>query len=423
MSPLPQSPGRFRPLHPWAALSSGAVAICMLLVLPAAAGPGSGLGPVPALGDAAWWTVAVVLLAQAAAVTWTGRAPEVVVPGVAGMALVLVPMSPGPAFTLTAVAVMVAVFLAVAARAVRPLRGPLLVAGVLLATGQFVTAGARGATGTVAALIGAVPQALLVIGLPLLAGSVVSARRDAHEARRLELEALRREQEALLQATISRQRTAMSRELHDIAAHHLSGIAMMAAAVARQIDTDPATAKHSVGQIRQQSRAVLTDLRRLVGLLREDTDADRPVETLDAVSALVRARRAAGAEISLVLPAHQVEAGPLTQLVAYRMVQESLANAAVHAPGAPCAVEVGEPGGGWLAISVRNGVPRGPDPGPGSGFGLVGMAERAQLVGAELDYGPTSEGGWEVRLRLPLGETVGAVDGPAKPRDAGARRA
>ncbi|HEX7306202.1 sensor histidine kinase [Lentzea sp.] len=398
-----------RPPHPWAALGDAVASIGMLLLLPSAAAPGSGLGPVPDTGNAEWWAVAVVLLLQAVAVAWTARAPGVVVPGVAGMALVLVPVSPGPAFTLTAVAVMVAVFLAVGARGVRPLRVPLLAAGVLLAAGQFVTAGARGASGTGAALVGAVPQTVLVIGLPLLAGSVIAARRNAHEARRLELEALRREQEALLAATISQQRTAMSRELHDIAAHHLSGIAMMAAAVARQIDTDPAAAKQSVGQIREQSRAVLTDLRRLVGLLREDADAARPVETLDAVAALVRARRAAGAEISLVLPAHEVAVGPLGQLVAYRMVQESLANAVVHAPGAPCAVEIGEAEGEWLAITVRNGVPRGPDEGPGSGFGLVGMAERAKLVGAALDHGPTPEGGWEVRLRLPLGETAGAA--------------
>jgi signal transduction histidine kinase len=94
-------------------------------------------------------------------------------------------------------------------------------------------------------------------------------------------------------------------------------------------------------------------------------------------------------------------------------VQESLANAAVHAPGASCTVEIDEPREGWLTISVRNGVPTSPDPVPGSGFGLVGMAERAQLVGADLDHGPTLDGGWEVRLRLPLGETVSTMCAPA----------
>ncbi|SMD27052.1 sensor histidine kinase [Kibdelosporangium aridum] len=402
-----------RPLHPGAALGSGVAAIGMLLFLPSAAEANPDLGLVPGLGGAAWWMVAVVLLVQAVAVAWTGRAPEVVVPGLAAVALVLIPVEPGPAFTFTAVAVLVSVFLAVVARPARRLWGPLLAAGVLLATGQFLTADPRGVSGVGAAGTGAALQALLVIGLPLLFGSVTAARRDAHEARRLELAALRREQDALLQAAISRQRTALSRELHDIAAHHLSGIAMLAGAVARQIDTNPATAKHSVAQIREQSRAVLADLRRLVGLLREETDAARPVETLDAVAGLVEARRAAGAEIELRMPLRGEAPGPLAQLVAYRMVQESLANAAVHAPGAPCTVEIGEPREGWLTISVRNGVPTSPDPGPGSGFGLVGMAERAQLVGADLDHGPTLDGGWEVRLRLPLGETVSTMCAPA----------
>jgi signal transduction histidine kinase len=413
MSP-PVQAHRSRPLHPGAALGSGVAAIGLLLFLASAAAADPDLGPVPGPGEAVWWVVAAVLLAQAVAVAWTGRAPAVVLPGLAAVALVLVPVAPGPAFTITAVAMLVAVFLAVVAHPLRRLWVPLAAAGVLLAAGQFLTVGARsapeaaGAAGTGAAL-----QALVVIGLPLLFGSVVAARRDAHEAHRLELVALRREQDALLQAAVSRQRTALSRELHDIAAHHMSGIAVLAGALDRQIETDPSTARQSARQIREQSRAVLTDLRRLVGLLREEADAARPPETLDAVSALVEARRAAGAEITLVLPTEHVEPGPLAQLVAYRMVQESLANAAVHAPGAPCAVQISTPSQGRLVISVRNGAPTGPDPGPGGGFGLVGMAERAQLVGAELTYGPTVDGGWEVRLTLPVGETVSTIPAPA----------
>ena len=87
-------------------------------------------------------------------------------------------------------------------------------------------------------------------------------------------EALEREHDALVQAAIARERTAMARELHDIAAHHLSGIAVMTAAIATQIDTDPAAAKRAVGQVRQQSTEVLRDLRSLVGLLREDQEPE-----------------------------------------------------------------------------------------------------------------------------------------------------
>jgi signal transduction histidine kinase len=215
---------------------------------------------------------------------------------------------------------------------------------------------------------------------------------------------------------------AMSRELHDIAAHHMSGIALMAAAMERQVDSDPGAAKLSARQVRAQSRAVLDDLRRLVGLLREEADATRPVESLDAVAALVENRRAAGAEIDLVVPAgdpeHGLGVGPLAQLVVHRMVQESLANAAAHAPGARCGVEIGEPHDGRLVVTVRNGAPSGPDPGPGSGFGLLGMAERAQLVGADLTHGATPDGGWEVRLTLPVEDPPTALHAPTTPPEA-----
>jgi nitrate/nitrite-specific signal transduction histidine kinase len=69
-------------------------------------------------------------------------------------------------------------------------------------------------------------------------------------------------------------------------------------------------------------------------------------------------------------------------------------------------VEVGEPRHGRLAVVVRNGPPTGPDPGPGGGFGLIGMAERAQLVGGDLVHGATPDGGWEVRLTLPVEDPV-----------------
>jgi signal transduction histidine kinase len=396
------------PLHPAAAAGAGLLSICLLLVLPpvTAAEPDFTLPPP---GGAGWWTVVAVLVAQAAAVAWVGRYPTTVLPGLTALPLVLVWVVPGGAFSATAVAELAGVFLVVADR---PPRRRLWIAvgaaALLLATGQFLNLVRSGEPNLGATIVGALLQGLFVVGLPLLFGLVVAAQRDTREARLHEVAALRREQDALLQAAVSRERMTMSRELHDIAAHHMSGIALMAAAMDRQIDTDPATAKQSARQVREQSRAVLDDLRRLVGLLREDADATRPVETLDAVTALVENRRASGAEIDLVVPTGSTGVGPLAQLVVYRMVQESLANAAVHAPGARCAVEIGEPHQGRLAVVVRNGAPTGPDPGPGGGFGLIGMAERAQLVGAELDHGPTPDGGWEVRLTLPVENEVTA---------------
>ncbi|MFP5069017.1 sensor histidine kinase [Pseudonocardia nantongensis] len=394
----------------------GLVAIGLLLLLPSAAGTDPTLGPVPRPGEVTWWTVAAVLVLQALIVAWVSRYPTTALPALAAVPLVLVAPAPGVAFSLTAVAEMAGVLLAVVARPPRRrLWGALAATALLLAVGQCLNDVRSGGVGVATAAAAALLQAVVVVGLPLLLGLVIAAQRDAHDARSQEVQALRREQDALLQAAVSQQRVSMSRELHDIAAHHMSGIALMAAAMERQIDSDPATAKGSARQIRAQSSAVLDDLRRLVGLLREEPDATRPVETVAAVSALVETRRAAGAEIDLVVPDTEPGAGigPLAQLVAYRMVQESLANAAAHAPGARCAVEIGDVHDGRLTITVRNGVRTGPDPGPGSGFGLVGMAERAQLVGADLAYGATPDGGWEARLTLPLDGTISTTRAPA----------
>ncbi|MDN5915695.1 MAG: histidine kinase, partial [Pseudonocardia sp.] len=363
-------------------------------------------------------SVAAVLVLQALVVAWVGRFPTTALPGLAALPLVLVWAAPGVAFTVTAVAELAGVFLAVVARPPRRrLWTALAGTALLLVIGQLLNEIRGGGSDIAAAVTGALLQAVLVVGLPLLLGLVIAAQRDAHDARDQEVWALRRERDALRHAAVSQQRVAMSRELHDIAAHHMSGIALMAAAMDRQIDSDPATAKGSARQIREQSSAVLDDLRRLVGLLREEPDASRPVETVAALSALVETRRAAGAEIDLAVPAGDTDrgagVGPLAHLVAYRMVQESLANAAAHAPGARCTVEIGDPHEDRLTITVRNGVPTGPDPGPGGGFGLIGMAERAQLVGADLTYGATPDGGWEVVLTLPVDDTIGTTRAPA----------
>src|SRR5690606_38689623 len=153
---------------------------------------------------------------------------------------------------------------------------------------------------------------------------------------------LAREREALVQAALARERTVMARELHDIAAHHLSGIALMAGAGGRQVDPDPAAAKVGVEQLGSQATSVLADPRRLVGLMRtadHAPGAGTGVESVAGITCLVAQHPG---QVELDVPSEpRVEGiGPLAQLAAYRTVQEALANATRHAPGAPCRVEV-----------------------------------------------------------------------------------
>lgn len=250
----------------------------------------------------------------------------------------------------------------------------------------------------------ALMQAVSSVVIPVLIAQFVAARRESKVAHANELSALKRERGAIIDATVARERTAISRELHDIAAHHLSGIAMMSAAMEHLVTTDPEAAISSARHIREQSTAVLADLRKLVGLLREEAPSTRSVESLVSIEDLIAERRTSGQKIEF-LPPEDIHAlgqgiGPLAQMVAYRMVQEALANAARHAPGAACRVEFDPSDAGMLTIRVVNDGPTQSTPSETTGFGLLGMRERAELVGGQLVTGPLPDGGWIVDLRL-----------------------
>jgi signal transduction histidine kinase len=387
------------------AVASGALAIGGLLALPllAAAEPDESLVAVsPA--DAAWWVAVGLIVLQSVALLWARRNPRAVLAAVALIPLIHAVGIPGTTFSLTTVAVSFGVFWAVLRQPLRRLSAVLPAVVVLVAGSQITNDVRSGAALDIATVGAGLLQALAVVGIPLVAGLFFAARQDARLARGNELLALKRERDALIQSAVSRERIAMSRELHDIAAHHMSGIALLASAIYRQVDVDPEAAKLAAQQVRAQSTTVLDDLRRVIGLLRDESESSRSVETLAAVRELVELRRTAGIDVEFVLltAEHELGAGigPLAQLVAYRMVQESLANAAVHAPGANCVVEIDDRAPDSLTVLVRNDGAHAPDLGPGSGFGLVGMRERADLVDGELHTGATAEGGWEVRLTL-----------------------
>lgn len=210
------------------------------------------------------------------------------------------------------------------------------------------------------------------------------------------------------------ERTALARELHDIAGHHLSGIIVSAQAAAALTQSDPERARAMMQTVQDDARITLTDLRRTVGLLRSDDDMGpaehpRPVPSIAAVPALVDAARDRGQRVSYELVGEARALGPLAETAAYRMVQESLANSARHAPAAQCHVHV-EFGSDAVELTVSNDAapaaarPARAETGRREGYGLAGMIERAELIGAHLATGPTAGGGWINRLSIPLDE-------------------
>lgn len=398
---------RDRRVDVFVALGTAVVAIGLLVGLP----PLDGLEPdgaalamrVPAPFTAAWTVLALGLLAQSAALLAARRAPRTVLVAVSVLPVLVAALAPQSLdlFGLTALPVVVAVVLAALRVPLARLWPTLLVAGALVAAGSAVLSGTLGQ---------GVLQAVGAVGLPLLVTLLVRSRREVRAARTAEASAVFREQDALVDAAVSRERAAMARELHDIAAHHLSGIALMAAVIDRQIDSDPERAHEGARQVREQSTAVLDDLRRLVGLLREDVPAERAVETVAGIVDLVeRARFRSDVRLD-VLPGDRPTddrpvadgVGPLAQLAAYRTVQEALANAALHAPSAPCTVTIDDRDPTRVVIRVENAPAAAPaaPTSPSGGNGLRGMRERADLVGARLQTGPTATGGWLVELAL-----------------------
>ncbi|GEK16994.1 hypothetical protein CPE01_07270 [Cellulomonas persica] len=415
---------RLRPARLAVPATCGVLAVLLLVVaaLLHAADP-TGLVGMPALGAPLWWWAVAVLLLQAVALASRPHADARVLVAVAAAVPALAGLGEGIGVGL--LAVLVAAYEVTLYRGRARTVPALVVAGLLVACG-VAWAELRIGSEAALAVTGGLVQALGSVGLPVLAATVVGARRETRAARAESLAARAREHDALVRVAVERERTAMARELHDIAAHHLSGIAVMTGAIGRQIDVDPAGAKAAVAQVREQSTAMLRDLRNLVVLLRDDdAPAHGPgvvrMETLAGVSELVAAARAQDVDVTLRRsgPVDEVAGsgalGPLAQLVVYRTVQEALANASRHAAGASCEVHLDARPDDRLEVTVRNAAPPHDDEPPAHepGYGLVGMRERAEVTGARLRYGPTGEGGWEVRLTVPV--AVPPPDQPDQP--------
>ncbi|MDX3849674.1 sensor histidine kinase [Streptomyces sp. AK02-01A] len=206
--------------------------------------------------------------------------------------------------------------------------------------------------------------------------------------------------------TLLEERARIARELHDVVAHHMSVITVQADSAPYRIEGLPDAAREEFSAIAASARESLTEMRRLLSVLRSDgTESERaPQPGLGRVPQLVEATVRAGVPAEVSLPAGPVPVPSAVDLSAYRIVQEALANVVRHASGARTRVSV-TADGDWLTVLVVNG-PAAPGTSPlettGTGHGLVGMRERVRLTGGTLDTGPLPDGGFRVAARLPL---------------------
>jgi len=209
----------------------------------------------------------------------------------------------------------------------------------------------------------------------------------------------------LLEHTARGERVRISRELHDVVAHHISLIAVQAETTRLTTPGMPAAGAQRLTSIANTARTALTEMRSLLGVLREDTrdePADRqPQPGISQLNDLVdEARAASGTSTRLILSGWPELLDPGVELAAYRIVQEALTNARRHAPGAAVDVEL-HFGADTLGLRIRDNGP-GPAPGgPPGGNGLPGLRERAAAVGGRLQTGPAVGGGFLVEAWLP----------------------
>jgi signal transduction histidine kinase len=208
--------------------------------------------------------------------------------------------------------------------------------------------------------------------------------------------------EALAEQAAMGERARIARELHDVVAHHISMIAVEADTARLATPDMPAAGQDHLLSIRATARDAMDEMRRVLGVLRDDARAEvehAPQPGLDRLNELLDSAREAGADVRLIVHGRVVPLPAGVDLAAYRIVQEALTNARRHAPGAAVEVEL-RYREKMLRLRVRDDGP-GPSGGRG-GHGLAGMRERAAAAGGRLRAGPAEGGGFVVEAELPL---------------------
>ena len=240
----------------------------------------------------------------------------------------------------------------------------------------------------------------------LFAGIAVRNRRTALAAatERGERRELERHQQALLDLAADRARIA--REMHDIVAHSLSVMVRLSDAAAAKLPVDPSRSSSAMAQVSVTGREALQDMRRLLGVLRTESDgtALRPPPGLADLGALFQQIRATGLDVEPNVTGVPCGLGPGVELVVYRTVQEALTNVLKHARH-PTRVRVAlRYGSEQTVIEVQDdgaGLPAESDKDAGDRHGLTGMAERVAAYGGRLNAGPGPGRGWCLRATVP----------------------
>ena len=247
---------------------------------------------------------------------------------------------------------------------------------------------------------------LLALILAWTVGVTIRTRRAYVASLEARAELLEREREDNARLAVALERGRIAREMHDVVAHNVSVMVVQAAAAERLVETDRERAGQAMGDVAATGRQALTEMRRLVGVLREEPAADGmgPQPGLADLRALADTVEDAGMQVELSVQGEERPLPASAALSVYRIVQEALTNSLRHAGPArarvilrylPDALEV------QVSDNGIGGTPPSAEHGATGGHGLIGMRERVALFGGELSAGPRPEGGYAVVARIP----------------------
>ncbi len=236
----------------------------------------------------------------------------------------------------------------------------------------------------------------MISGGPILLGRVLRNRSQLNATLREKAERLRRERADQAEQAAIEERTRIAGELHDVVAHAMSAMVVQAGGARRLAEKDPERARAAFGAVEETGREALTDIRRLLGVLRREDEeiALAPQPSLRHLDSLVRRTHAAGLPVTLEIEGEERPLPPGVDLTAYRLVQSALGGALDHGAAGQAAIAVRyRPDGVDLEVS---------DDGDGV-RPLDGVRERVSLYGGQLHAGRRRGGGHRVRARLPVG--------------------
>jgi signal transduction histidine kinase len=251
---------------------------------------------------------------------------------------------------------------------------------------------------------------VMFFGGPFAVGRIIRWRREREKALEGRADELEQESDRRTREAVTVERARIARELHDVVSHAISVVLLQARGARRVLHDDEPQVRAALDAIEQSSSEALTEMRRLLGLLRQDADtpALTPRPTLRRVDELVASVTSAGVPVELCVEGEIGELPPGVDVSAYRIVQEALTNALKHAGPAhvhvfirrrddELEVEVLDDGVGGTGHDGHDGR---------AGHGLIGIRERVAVYGGQLQAGERPDGGYAVQARIPLGSTA-----------------